>query len=152
VPEESKEQELEILERVRRGERTEEYETRRIHKDGRILEISVSYGPIRDHMGHITGILSIAQDISQRKRLEAAERDQLFLGTIVSAADDAIVSKDLNGIVTSWNKGAERLFGYSADEMIGKPIETLIPTDHPDEETHILERIRRGERLEHYET
>ena len=62
------------------------------------------------------------------------------------------MSKDLNGIVTSWNRGAERTFGYTADEMIGRPVTTLIPPDRQSEEVEILERIRRGERVEHYET
>ena len=72
--------------------------------------------------------------------------------SIVESSDDAIVSKDLNGIITSWNKGAERIFGYEAEEIIGKPITILMPLDRQDEERGILERIRRGERIEHYET
>src|SRR6185312_17179005 len=74
------------------------------------------------------------------------------LASIVESSDDAIASKDLNGTVTSWNKGAERLFGYTAEEMIGKPIAILIPEDRQDEEPQILRRIRNGERIEHYET
>ena len=69
-----------------------------------------------------------------------------------SSSDDAILSKDTNGIITSWNRGAERLFGYSADEVIGKSVTLLIPADRHDEEPQILERIRRGERIDHYET
>ena len=69
-----------------------------------------------------------------------------------SSSDDAIISKDLNGIVASWNNGAERLFGYAAQEAIGKSIVFLIPLDRRHEETEILERIRRGERIKHYET
>jgi PAS domain S-box-containing protein len=84
-----------------------------------------------------------------RQRAEQASR---LLGAIVEASDDAIVSKDLNGIVTSWNRGAERLFGYPAAEMIGRSITLLIPPDLQDEEPKILERIRRGERIEHYNT
>jgi PAS domain S-box-containing protein len=72
--------------------------------------------------------------------------------SIVESSDDAIVAKDLNGIITSWNKGAERIFGYQAEEVIGKPITILIPPERQDEEPGILERIRRGERIEHYET
>ena len=85
----------------------------------------------------------------ERMRADPASR---LLASIVNASDDAIVSKDLNGIVTSWNRGAERLFGYTANEMIGRPVTTLIPQDRQSEEVEILERIRRGERVEHYET
>ncbi len=76
----------------------------------------------------------------------------LRLAAIVESSDDAIVSKDLHGIVTSWNTGAERLFGYTADEMIGRSILTLIPPDRHGEEHDVLERIRRGDRVEHFET
>jgi PAS domain S-box-containing protein len=75
-----------------------------------------------------------------------------WLSAIIESADDAIISKTLEGIITSWNKGAERIFGYTAEEMIGKPVTILIPSDHPDEESSILARLRRGERIEHYET
>src|SRR3984957_14804300 len=75
-----------------------------------------------------------------------------LLKAIVDSSDDAIISKDLNGVVTSWNKGAERLFGYTAAEMIGQPITILIPMDRQDEEPHILSRLRRGERVEHFQT
>ena len=80
--------------------------------------------------------------------VDAAQR----LAAIVESSDDAIISKDLNGIVASWNNGAERLFGYAAQEAIGKSIVFLIPLDRRHEETEILERIRRGERIKHYET
>jgi PAS domain S-box-containing protein len=74
------------------------------------------------------------------------------VASIVETSDDAIISKDLNGVITSWNQGAERLFGYSAEEAIGKPVTMLMPPEFQDEEPKILERIRRGERIEHYET
>ena len=80
---------------------------------------------------------------------------QLALGqlaSVVETSEDAIITKDLNGIITSWNKGAERIFGYEANEMIGKPISLLIPPDRPDEEPSILARLRKGQRIEHYET
>jgi len=85
----------------------------------------------------------------ERRRGEHASR---LFASIVETSDDAIVSKDLNGIVTSWNKGAAHIFGYAPEEMIGKPIITLIPPDLHDEETRIIERIRRGEGTDHYET
>ena len=75
-----------------------------------------------------------------------------LLAAIVEGSDDAIASKTLDGIVTSWNRGAERLFGYTAEEMVGRSITVLIPADRPDEEPAILERVRRGERVDHYET
>jgi PAS domain S-box-containing protein len=74
------------------------------------------------------------------------------LAAIVEASDDAILTKDLDGVITSWNQGAERLFGYTAEEAIGQPVTLLIPADRPDEEPGILARIRRGERVDHYET
>jgi PAS domain S-box-containing protein len=82
---------------------------------------------------------------------EAKERFRL-LASIVASSDDAIISKNLDGIITSWNKGAEQLFGYTAEEAVGKPVMILIPPDQHNEEDMILERIRRGERIEHYET
>jgi PAS domain S-box-containing protein len=86
-------------------------------------------------------------DISERTLGETfAER----LAAIVESSDDAIISKDLNGIIASWNKGAERIFGYVAEEVIGKPILILIPQDRQNEEIFILERIRRG--VDHYDT
>jgi len=100
---------------------------------------------------HPTGI-----DITERKQVERAlhDREQRLrsLASIVESSDDAIVSKDLNGIITSWNKGAGRVFGYTADEAIGQPITIVIPQDRHDEERTILTRIRRGEQIEHFET
>ncbi len=95
------------------------------------------------------GVVCCFQDISERKRAE--EYSQL-LASIVESSSDAIVSKNLNSIVVSWNRGAEVLFGYTAAEMIGKSITLLIPSDRQDEEESILTRIRKGERVEHYET
>ena len=74
------------------------------------------------------------------------------IASIVESSDDAIISKDLNGVITSWNNGAVRIFGYTAGEAVGKPVTILVPPDRHDEEPEILEHIRRGERVEHYET
>jgi two-component system, OmpR family, sensor histidine kinase VicK len=90
-----------------------------------------------------------AQGITDRKRADEAV---LRLAAIVESSEDAIVSKDLNGIIMSWNQGAERIFGYRADEVLRKPITILIPPDRPDEEPEILRRVRQGQRVEHYET
>src|SRR4029079_9803958 len=86
---------------------------------------------------------------------EHRQKSQLALGqlrAVAETSEDAIVTKDLNGVITSWNKGAEIIFGYEANEVIGKPISLLIPEERHDEEPSILERIRRGHRVEHYET
>jgi PAS domain S-box-containing protein len=104
---------------------------------------------LRDSTGEVVGAVNMFVDISERKRSEEiAER----LASIVDSSDDAIISKDLNGTITTWNKGAERIFGYAAEEAIGKPVTILIPPERRDEEASILERIRRGERVEPFET
>jgi PAS domain S-box-containing protein len=102
-----------------------------------------------DASGRLTGAVNMLVDVTERNQ---AENAVLRLAAIVESSDDAIVSKDLNGIVASWNQGAERLFGYTAEEMIGKSITVLIPADRLHEEADVLGRIRRGERIEHYET
>lgn len=86
---------------------------------------------------------------SEVKKPEAAK---YWLSAIIESADDAVISKTLDGIITTWNAGAQRIFGYTAEEAIGRPVTMLIPDDHPDEEPRILARIRSGERIEHYET
>jgi PAS domain S-box-containing protein len=96
-----------------------------------------------------TRMFGIVQDLTVRKDAEVAAQR---LAAIVESSDDAIVSKDLNGIVTSWNSGAERIFGYTADEMIGQPITKIIPADLYGDETRILSTIARGERIDHFET
>jgi len=105
--------------------------------------------PLFDEAGRLAGAVNMLVDIMDRKK---AENAALRLAAIVESSDDAIVSKDLDGIIATWNPGAERLFGYTAGEAIGKPVTMLIPPDHLDEEPEILQRIRRGERVEHYET
>jgi PAS domain S-box-containing protein len=97
-----------------------------------------------------------AADLIERTQVEAALRgsEQQFrwLASIVDSSDDAIIGKNIDGIITSWNNGAARLFGYTTDEVVGKPVTILFPPDRHDEERTILERIMRGERIDHYET
>jgi PAS domain S-box-containing protein len=96
--------------------------------------------------------VAIARQLGFSVERMRADQGSRFLAAIIEASNDAIVSKDLTGLVTSWNRGAERIFGYTADEMIGRPITTLIPPERHSEEVEILERIRRGERVERYDT
>lgn len=138
-----------ILRRLARGERIDHYETIRKRKDGRLIEVSLTISPIHDASGRVIGASKIARDISERNQAAVVSRR---LAAIVESSDDAIVAKDLKGTVTNWNRGAERIFGYSAQEMIGKPISILMPADRINEEPSILERISGGEHVEHYET
>src|SRR5690242_8597695 len=86
------------------------------------------------------------------RNLASPELAPYWLAALIESADDAIISKTLDGIITSWNEGARRIFGYTADEVIGKSVTILIPADHEDEEPTILARLRAGKRIEHYET
>ncbi len=117
--------------------------------DGTRVTVIVNVRPLKNERGEVTGAINCFYDISGRK---LAEKAAAALAAIVESSDDAIVSKDLNGILTSWNKGAERLFGYTAEEAIGQSVTMLIPPERLDEEPGILERIRHGESIEHYET
>lgn len=149
IPPELHEEEGRILQKLRRGERVEHYETNRLNKSGRTVQVSLTASPIRDQQGFIIGASKIARDISLQKD---AARSSMRLAAIVDSSDDAIISKDLDGVVMSWNKAAERIFGYTAQEMIGRPITTIFPADRLDEEKYVLSRIREGRRIEHFET
>jgi len=107
-------------------------------------------GKVRyDANGRALRLYGVGIDITERK---AAKDASAYLAAIVESSDDAIISKALDGLITSWNAGAERLFGYAREEMIGTPILRLIPPELHDEENQILEKLRRGERVSHYET
>jgi PAS domain S-box-containing protein len=118
-------------------------------RTGEEHSIDDSAAPIRDEAGNTVGAVLVFRDVSERRRTDLA---RAHLAAIVESSDDAIVSKTLQSVILSWNKGAERLFGYSVDEAIGQPITMLIPPDRLGEEQQILERIIRGEHIEHFET
>ena len=117
--------------------------------NGSRITVLVNIDPLTNALGETIGAINVFADVTELKQAERARRQ---LAAIVESSEDAIISKDLNGIIASWNQAAARLFGYTAEEMIGKPITLLIPPERHDEEPGILESIRRGERLEHYET
>ena len=149
IPPELQDDEPRILARIQAGERIDHFQTVRMTKDGRRIDVSLTISPVKDHNGHIIGAAKIAHDITLQKKIEEAA---LRLAAIVESSDDAIVSKDLNGVVTSWNKGAERIFGYKAEEIVGQSITLIIPPELHDDEPRILAKIRAGERIEHFET
>jgi diguanylate cyclase (GGDEF)-like protein/PAS domain S-box-containing protein len=118
-----------------------------MHREGRHLALEVSFGEYRQNGAH--RFIGIVRDISVRK---AAEQSQRLLAAIVESSDDAIIGKALDGTVLSWNRAAEQIYGFSADEMIGKPITRLIPEERSDEFAAILAAIVRGEHVRHHET
>lgn len=117
--------------------------------DGTLIPFMPYPTPLHDAAGNVVGAVNMLVDLTERSQAEQARQ---LLASIVESSDDAIVSKDLNGVIDSWNPGAERLFGYTADEVVGKSVTNLFPLDLQNEESAILERIRLGEQIEHYET
>jgi PAS domain S-box-containing protein len=120
-----------------------------ITKQGERRTVLLNAGSVRDSNGNILHSTSVHVDITERK---LAEETLFRHAAIVDSSDDAIVGADLNGTVTDWNKGAERLFGYSASEAIGKHLSFLAPTDHPEDGQDILRKVINGEAVKHYET
>jgi PAS domain S-box-containing protein len=137
-----------ILARLQAGETLREYPARLRCKDGSIRHVLINSSGLFEN-GQFIHSRCFTHDVTERK---AAEEVRARLAAIVESSDDAIISKDTNGIIRSWNKGAERLFGYSAEEAVGNPVTMLIPHDRQHEELEILERLRRGERVDHLET
>jgi PAS domain S-box-containing protein len=124
--------------------------------DGSERIVDFAMHPIRDPSGAVVFLHPTGIDITERKQAEAALRDSeqrlRWRAAIIESSDDAIVSKNLDGVITSWNRGAQRVFGFSSDEAVGRPITIVIPDDRQDEERTILTRIRRGEHIDHFET
>jgi PAS domain S-box-containing protein len=149
IPSHSHHEENALLEKLRAGEAIVPYETTWVKKDGATIPVSITIYPVRNEAGNVIGASKTACDLTERRH---ADESRFRLAAIVDSADDAIASKDLNGIVQSWNEGARRMFGYTADEMVGRPMLKIIPKDLHYEEDEILRKLRLGERIDHYET
>jgi PAS domain S-box-containing protein len=137
-----------IMHRLRAGEKVRNCEAKMRCRDGSIKHVLIDSSVLweQDRFIHTR---SFTRDITEQKR---AEETRLRLAAIVESSEDAIIGKDLFGTITSWNRGAEALYGYSAEEVVGKPVSMLIPPEHQDDFPTIMARLRRGERIEHYET
>ncbi|MGB8832567.1 MAG: PAS domain S-box protein [Candidatus Sulfotelmatobacter sp.] len=142
--------ELEQLEKMCAGlADTYSHDKRYIRKDGAAIWVSLRVSAIRDRDRQIKRFIVVVEEAASRRE---AEQAKYRLAAIVESSDDAIVSKNLNGIIQSWNSGAERIFGYTAAEVIGQPITIIIPPELRDEEKQIIARLRKGQRIDHFET
>jgi PAS domain S-box-containing protein len=138
----------EVFERLQRGEKITSLSTRLRAKDGTTKDVLINSSGYFEN-GQFQHSRCFTLDITDRNRAATA---RALLASVVESSEDAIVTKTLEGIITSWNAGAERVFGHTADEAIGQSITLIIPPERQDEERQILERIRQGERIEHFDT
>jgi len=149
IPPEHQHEEEVIQQRILAKEQVPHYKTVRVCKDGRYVYVSVTYSPIRDSRGNIVGTSRIGRDITQ----EHLNNEQMrALAAIVESSDDAIVSEDINGRITSWNHGAEVIYGYSSKEAVGKHVCFFIPHEKQIEEARIEKLILAKQLVSHYET
>src|SRR6266511_2360459 len=137
-----------VLQRVRAGATVRNVEARLRHRDGSIRHVLISANA-RSEGGQVVHARYVTRDITELKR---AEQAVAHFKAMVESADDAITGETLDGVITSWNPAATLLYGYSAEEVIGKPIALLVPPDHRDELAGVFESLRRGQHVEHYET
>ena len=119
------------------------------HRDGHVTEVLYNASVYRNQAGAVLGVFAAARDITEQKRAEGARSR---LAAIVESSSDAIIGKTLDGIITSWNKGAEKIYQYRADEIIGKPVTTLAPASLPAEVGELLEKVRKGEAVVNHES
>ena len=127
-----------------------------IQKDGKECPIDDSAAPIRNELGYVSGCVLIFRDVTAQRLIERDKANQLLtarlLASIVETSNDAIISKSLDGIIQTWNAAAERLFGFTAEEVVGRHISLVIPPERLAEEEQIIASLKAGKRIEHYET
>jgi PAS domain S-box-containing protein len=149
IPADRNAEEDTVLGEIRAGRAVTNFETIRQRKDGTLVPISLTVSPIFDDSGGVSGASKIARDMSDKRRADETARR---LTALVESSEDAIVTKDLDGTITSWNAAAERMFGFTAPEAIGRSIRILIPAELQGEEDTVLARVKAGETVDHYET
>ena len=149
IPADRLSEEAYVLSNIRAGREVDHFQTVRQRKDGSLLEISLTVSPVRGEDGRIVGASKIARDVTEHRRME---RELMRLAAIVASSEDAIVGKDLTGIISSWNAAAERMFGFTEAEAIGQSITIIIPEDRLVEEQGVLSHIHAGEMVRHFET
>jgi PAS domain S-box-containing protein len=138
-----------IISNIAQGKKIDHFETVRMAKNGDMIPISVTISPIIDSWGKVVGASKIARDITVYKKVN---EKQGMLAAIVDSSDDTILSKTLEGIITSWNKAAEKMFGYTEQEIIGKHISLIIPPERIKEEAFIIGEISNGRKVDHFQT
>ena len=149
IPPDRLAEEEDILARIKQGEKIEHFETTRMRKDGTRFAISLTVSPIKNAKGEVIGASKIARDISARLHGDEAIAR---LAAIVNSADDAIVSKTLDGVITSWNRAAQAMFGWTAAEAVGQRITLIIPRERWPEQDEVLARVCKGESIDHFDT
>ncbi len=156
IPPDREKEEPYILRLIASGEKLDHFRTVRCRKDGTLVDISLSVTPIRDAEGRVVGATKVARDVSETRRADRQQdlrvQAEQRLASIVDSSDDAILESDLAGVIRTWNKSAERLFGYPAEEEVGMAAATLTPEERRDEELALLARVVVGERIGQHRT
>ncbi|UEG52132.1 PAS domain S-box protein [Mucilaginibacter daejeonensis] len=149
IPQDRLQEENFIIDQVAQGRKVDQFETVRRTKDGRDIHLSITVSPVTDPSGRVIGASIIGKDLSATKQFR---EKQGMLAALISSSDDTIVSKTLDGKITSWNRAAERMFGYTAAEALGQHISLIIPTERLNEETFIIGQVSKGNKVDHFET
>jgi two-component system, OmpR family, sensor histidine kinase VicK len=139
-----------VLGRVAQGAGASHYETKRIHKDGSVIDVGMTVSPIRDMDGSVIGTSTIQRNITERRPTDAVIAE---MAAIVDSSNDAIIGKTLQGVITTWNRGAEHIYGYTSEEMVGKSVSVLVPNQQPDDVLEIIAgMVANDARTAHFQT